>query len=95
VRRCCRLPWKMAKLSEDDNLDEDRRLKERLPIIKCECGAEILLLPDLKVMSHAVEVHVEEHRKTEKDAVKAATDAVRVRNNLIAQVLDKASESKK
>ena len=85
----------MAKLSEDDEVEEDRRLKEHLPIIKCECGAEILLLPDLKVMSHAIEVHVEEHRKRKKDDVKAATDAVRVRNNLIAQVLDKASESKK
>jgi hypothetical protein len=42
-------------------------LKERLPIIKCECGAEILLLPDLKAMDRAINAHVAEHRKEGKN----------------------------
>ena len=64
----------------------------RLPLLKCECGAEILLIPDLKVMNHAIEVHVLEHRKKEKDAGKAAAVAAHIREILIAQLLRKASE---
>jgi hypothetical protein len=43
----------------------DARLKEGLPIISCECGAEILVLPDLKAMNKAIKTHVIEHRKNE------------------------------
>ena len=44
----------------------DARLKEGLPIISCECGAEILVLPDLKAMNRAIKTHVVEHRKNER-----------------------------
>jgi hypothetical protein len=64
----------------------------RLPLLKCECGAEILLLPDLKVMNQAIEVHVLERRKKEKDAGKAAATAARIRKILIEHLLRKASE---
>jgi len=71
---------------------KSERSSSRLPLLKCECGAEILLLPDLKVMNHAIEVHVLEHRKKEKDPDKAAAAAARVRKILIEQLLRKASE---
>jgi hypothetical protein len=58
-----------------------------------ECGAEILLLPDFKVMNHAIEVHVAGHRKKEKDPRKAA--ASRIRQILIEQLFKKASEMNK
>jgi hypothetical protein len=41
----------------------DKYIKERLPIIYCDCGAEILLLPDLQAMNRAIRTHVTEHKK--------------------------------
>lgn len=45
------------------NADADTHLKEHLPLIECECGAEILLLPDLQAMNRAIKAHVTEHRQ--------------------------------
>ncbi len=36
--------------------------KRNLPIIKCECGHKILLIPDLKTMGRAIEDHALEHK---------------------------------
>jgi ABC-type transport system involved in multi-copper enzyme maturation permease subunit len=72
--------------------DKDRELSKNLPLLRCECGAEILLLPDLRVMNHAIEVHVLEHNKKEKDPRKAAETASHIRQILIEQLLRKASE---
>jgi hypothetical protein len=82
-------------MPKEKSVDKDRELVEHLPLLKCECGAEILLLPDLKVMNHAIEVHVAEHRKKEKDPCKAAAAASHVRQILIEQLLKKASEMDK
>jgi hypothetical protein len=46
----------------------DKDLKERLPIIYCECGAEILLLPDLPAMNRAIKTHAIEHQKKTRNA---------------------------
>jgi hypothetical protein len=70
--------------------------------IKCECGWETLLIPDLKAMSKTIEAHVDTHRKIEKDCSKtdaenigaAELEAERVENYLVAQVLKKASTQK-
>lgn len=72
-----------------------RKGEGSLPLLKCECGAEILLLPDLRVMNHAIEVHVSEHRRKEKDPGKAVAIAAHVREILIKQLLKKASEMNK
>jgi hypothetical protein len=61
-------------------------------IIECECHEEILMVPDLKAMDKAIDQHVREHRRMEKYSSK--TDAERIENDLIAQVLKKASEQK-
>ncbi len=53
---------------KDNSTDMDNNLNERLPTIKCECGAEILLLPDLKAMNRAIKAHVAEHKKKEKNS---------------------------
>jgi hypothetical protein len=65
--------------------------KTGLNIIKCKCGAEILLLPDLKAMSIATETHARIHGRKEKDAFKAEQEAEQVRDELIAQIFRKAS----
>ena len=57
-----------ARTLEEKNADGDGRLEERLPLIKCECGAEILLLPDLQTMNRAIKSHVAEHSKKRKNA---------------------------
>lgn len=38
-------------------------LKKRMPIARCVCGSEILVLPDLKAMNRAIDKHVAEHKK--------------------------------
>ncbi len=32
-----------------------------MPIIKCSCGTEILVVPDIKAMDRAINKHVAEH----------------------------------
>ena len=67
------LPTEAAVIAENigDNIaDADKHLKEGLPIISCECGAEILVVPDLKAMNRAIQAHVAKHRKTERNTKK-------------------------
>lgn len=63
-----------------------------LPVIKCDCGAEILLVPNVKKMNEAIEAHVLEHTKKCKNIKEAEAEGERVRSLLITEVLDKASE---
>jgi len=58
-------------------------------VITCECGTKILLLPDLKATSDAIENHVAKHQKLESDLGKATAEAEGVRDALIAQALRK------
>jgi hypothetical protein len=53
------------------------------------CGFEILVLPDLKIMSQAIEKHVLEHKN------KGATDseADEIEFDLIAQLFNKVDKS--
>lgn len=37
--------------------------KTRMPTVKCICGFEILVVPDLKAMSRAIKNHVAKHKK--------------------------------
>jgi hypothetical protein len=38
--------------------------KKRMPIVKCICGSEILVIPDLKAMKLAIDKHVATKHKT-------------------------------
>jgi len=67
------------------------RTHPKKEIIKCECGAEISLLYDVKAMGDAIEVHAAAHMKKAKDPTNAA-EAERVKDALIAQVLTKVSQ---
>jgi hypothetical protein len=70
------------KGSEDKQADAVNDLKERLPIIKCECGAEILLVPDLQAMNRAIKDHATEHKKKESNSKKNVSTS-----NNISQML--------
>lgn len=87
----------IAEKSKQETVDgkEKSRIETSFggSIIKCECGTEILMLPDLKETSRAIENHVSEHRNREKDFEKARAEEERVRDGLITQVLRKAGES--
>lgn len=64
----------------------------RLPFIECSCGAQILLVPNVKEMSAAIEAHIITHTKKIKDAKEAEAQAECIRDDLIAKVLEMASE---
>ncbi len=68
-----------------ENID----LKKSLPIIKCECGFEILLVPDLKEMNKVIREHAEMHMSNEKHPAlgKAVFDYIQL--YLIKQIFDK------
>lgn len=67
--------------------------KLNLPTIKCCCGAEILLVPNIKLMSQAIEAHIEEHKKKMKSHKEAEAEAERIGDDLTAKVLRKAYEA--
>ena len=63
-----------------------------LPTIKCSfCGQEILLVPNVKLMSEAIEAHAMEHTRKICDLKEA--EAGRVLDSLIAKVLERASKT--
>jgi hypothetical protein len=65
-----------------------------LPMIKCSaCGEKIMLVPNVKLMSQAIEVHVEKHKQKVKDPKAAQEIADFVSDDLITQVLKKASRT--
>jgi hypothetical protein len=65
-------------------------LKSHLPIITCECGYKILLLPDLKAMNQAIQNHLLKHKnRGAKDA-----KAKRIEDALISQIFEKTTELK-
>ena len=37
--------------------------KKSMPIVRCICGSEILVVPDLKAMNRALKNHVAEHEQ--------------------------------
>jgi hypothetical protein len=71
-----------------------KSVKSGDPVITCECGTKILLLPDLTATSQAIENHVAEHQKQDKDLAKATAEAERLRDALIAQALKKIGRSR-
>lgn len=76
----------IASISKSQNVTADRHLKGRLPIIDCECGAEILVLPDLQAMNRAIKTHIVEHRKNERNTEKNS-----MRSGKIGQLLSQLS----
>jgi hypothetical protein len=66
--------------------------KKNLPIITCECGAEILLVQKVEIVGRAIDNHVKEHRARALDPVEANAVSKRIEDHLIKQVLDKAAK---
>ena len=60
--------------------------------IRCECGDELLLLPDLKEMGNAIDDHVDLHLHFLKAPGCTPKEAERLKDVLIAQVITIASQ---
>ena len=63
-----------------------------MPIIRCNCGFELLLLLDVQVMGQAIEIHALEHKK-KYGLTWEQTESLK--DYLIAQVFELASEKTK
>ena len=61
--------------------------------IRCECGDELLLLPDLKEMGKAIEDHVDMHLQSLKAPSCTPAEAERLKDALIIQIITIASQS--
>jgi hypothetical protein len=81
-----------ANILEIENAGADLFLKEGLPLIRCECGAEILVVPDLRAMNRVINNHVTEHRKREKNVLQTLAPSIRINQLLTQLTLLKASE---
>jgi len=66
--------------------------KKELPIIKCFCGAKILLVSNVKLMSKAIDTHVEKHKRKVKDPAEAEKESDKVSEYLIMQLFEKVSK---
>jgi hypothetical protein len=78
------------RISVVGNMKETNCMKK----VRCECGEEILLLPDVKEMSKAVEVHVALHLEGVLGSQPcSAEEADRLRDALIEQIFRLAGES--
>jgi|SRR5450756_112948 len=82
----------IANILERENADANKHLKERLPIISCECGAEILVVPDLQAMNRAIKTHVAEHRKRERTAQRNVITSSKISQLLSQLTLIKISQ---
>jgi hypothetical protein len=83
---------RIANRLDSQKVDSDIHLKTRLPIIKCDCGTEILLLPDLHAMNRAINTHVAEHRKKGRNAMKNAKASSNICQTLSQRSMSKISE---
>jgi hypothetical protein len=70
----------MLQMSSDKT--KKYSLKNNLPILKCKCGHEILLLTDLKTLGNDIEEHAMEH-KNKYALTQEEADAIQ--DNLIEQ----------
>jgi hypothetical protein len=71
---------------------KEMKKSKGMVLVRCSCGDEILLLPDLKAMGKAIDDHVELHLQSLKNPSCTPAEAEHLKDMLIAQVLTKASQ---
>ena len=64
-----------------------RNLDEKLPLVVCECGFKLLVIPDLGEMALCIAAHATTHKKAENDSEKAETEYCRIEELLTQKVL--------
>lgn len=58
-------------------------------VIKCECGFEIPVLPDVQAVGSTIDAHIEEHKRKQKDPTKSESDAKHVQDYLFRKLFEK------
>jgi hypothetical protein len=58
-----------------------------LPLVVCECGEKILLVPDLDEMARSIDAHASMHEKKEINQETAAQEYCRIEELLSQKVL--------
>ena len=71
---------------------KDDERKGILPLIRCYCGAEILVLLSLERMNEAIENHVKKHKRRLKAKCDKEVEAQLIREFLSAQVFERITE---
>lgn len=61
-------------------------------IIRCECGFEIPLIPDIRAVGVTIDAHIEEHRKKHKDPLEAEKAAKQVHDYLFTGLFKKIAD---
>ena len=62
-------------------------IRDGMPLIRCFCGAELLVVPDLNAMNRAIENHIVEHKKMDRSNGKKQMSPSKLRQFLIGQIL--------
>ena len=73
-------------------MDQDRSSGKSLPTVLCECGEEILVIPDLDEMARCIETHAIFHEKKEADPEKAEAEHCRIEEQLTRKVIRKIAD---
>ena len=60
---------------------------ERLPLVVCECGFKMLVVPDLAEMVRSIEAHAATREKSESDPEKGEAERCRIEELLTQKVL--------
>jgi hypothetical protein len=61
-------------------------------IIKCECGFEIPVIPEIETVGSAIDEHVEEHRRKQKDSIKGEIAANHIHDFLFKKLFEKIAQ---
>jgi hypothetical protein len=82
------------RISERGKMDGQESVHQykRRSIIKCECGYEILVTPEMNVVGNIIDAHVEEHRRKQKDPAKGEIAAQQIQDYLIKKLFEKIAQ---
>ncbi len=89
---CHDIKYKPKKTAEANPLTHKQNCKEKIPTITCVCGAHILVVPDLKEMNRVIEKHVAQHKKAGNCEGAQCWALDDLRQCLIEQLLNAASD---
>jgi SpoU rRNA methylase family enzyme len=73
-------------------MKQNHSLRKGLPTVMCECGEEILVIPDLDEMARCIETHAIFHEKKEADPKKAQNEHCRIEEQLARKVIIKIAD---
>ena len=76
-----------ANLDVKDKTSALNSRGKKLPTIKCTCGAEILVMPDLDAMNQAIQNHMAKHKKTNRPSAEGTEEESILEQFLVEQLL--------